>query len=430
MAAILLGSAVPAASTTPMTLPPPSYTAAQITDMTTNALAGNVDLQLNLGRVYQNGYGVPIDYLAAQTWYKMAADNGSAFAMKEYSEVTQFIAEHAARYAAAMTGDAKAQYLFAVHEPHGATNIPGDYPQGYWLKLSAAQGYSDAESNLGDHYFNAYVYRELYPRADAELDSPSAATDLAGAIEWEEKAAVQGDVRAQAIIADIYAINGPTQNPAKARYWLEQVAASEITQFSLPTVEKLCRLEFTGGLHGHAWYAIAQSTRMDITFAPDYAKAFACYTRINTTFERTSYAYQLGYMYRHGLGIMHDDARALALLTDASQGRDDVTPAKYELAMIYAQGKVVPRNLVKADVLLTEAVKAWDPDAFPGPRPEQVVIPWPGNPDYPEGRYYDQQADVAHRKTAEGWLIELRKLEARMTPADKAKAKAIRTQGA
>ena len=418
-----LGSSMPADALLPPPPPPPSYSPAQIADMKTHALAGEADVQMNLGRVYQEGLGVPKDYSAAQTWYKMAAGNGVQNGQASYDQITFFITAHAARYKAAMTGDSRAEYLFAVHEPHGATGIENDYPETHWMKLSATQGYREAESSLGDLYFRAYVDREWNPQADAGLDSPSATADLAGAILWLEKAAVQGDTVAQAVLADIYAIDGPTQDAAKTQYWLEQVAASEITYFTLSAVEKLCSLEFTGGLHGHAANEFAQSTRMDITLPPDYAKAFACYTRINTTFGVNSADYQLGYMYRHGLGTAPDDTKALALLTNASQGRYDVIPAQYELAMIYAEGRIVPRDLVKADILLTQAIKAWAPEALPNRAPfEPVPPPWPSDP---ETQYYERQADDAHRQTAEGWLTDLHQVEQDMTANEKAKAKAI-----
>ena len=35
----------------------------------------------NLGLLYQNGQGVPQDYVKAREWYEKAADKGSAFAM-------------------------------------------------------------------------------------------------------------------------------------------------------------------------------------------------------------------------------------------------------------------------------------------------------------------------------------------------------------
>lgn len=39
---------------------------------------GNATAQNNLGRMYENGQGVPQDYAAAVSWYRKAADQGHA----------------------------------------------------------------------------------------------------------------------------------------------------------------------------------------------------------------------------------------------------------------------------------------------------------------------------------------------------------------
>jgi len=38
---------------------------------------GNADAQLNLGFMYDNGYGIPQDYKEAITWYRKAAEQGN-----------------------------------------------------------------------------------------------------------------------------------------------------------------------------------------------------------------------------------------------------------------------------------------------------------------------------------------------------------------
>jgi TPR repeat protein len=55
---------------------PQSYTEAL--EWYTKAAAQGLDLaQLNIGGLYENGYGVPQDYDTAFEWYKKAADQGN-----------------------------------------------------------------------------------------------------------------------------------------------------------------------------------------------------------------------------------------------------------------------------------------------------------------------------------------------------------------
>jgi len=41
---------------------------------------GNADAQHRVGRMYEGGYGVPLDYAEAVKWYRKAADQGNAYA--------------------------------------------------------------------------------------------------------------------------------------------------------------------------------------------------------------------------------------------------------------------------------------------------------------------------------------------------------------
>ena len=43
-----------------------------------NAEQGNADAQINLGRIYQYGKGVPQNYKTAVKWYRLAAEQGNA----------------------------------------------------------------------------------------------------------------------------------------------------------------------------------------------------------------------------------------------------------------------------------------------------------------------------------------------------------------
>jgi uncharacterized protein len=78
---------------------------------------GNARAQSNLGIMYENGQGVPINEVEAMRWYRRAADQGFAPAQSGL---------------AAMYADSQRDYVSAYK----------------WTSLSAAQGYANAIQNL------------------------------------------------------------------------------------------------------------------------------------------------------------------------------------------------------------------------------------------------------------------------------------------
>ena len=127
---------------------------------------GNVSAQYNLGMMYYNGEGVPEDYTKAFEWLEKAAEQGHA----------------------------DAQYNLGMMYYNGK-GLPKDYAKAIkWLEKAAAQGNIDAQYNLGWMYYNG----EGLPR------------DYTKAIEWLEKAAVQGDTDAQGVLKKLRIISKNT----------------------------------------------------------------------------------------------------------------------------------------------------------------------------------------------------------------------------
>ena len=75
--------------------------------------------QSNLGFMYHNGQGVPQDYVQASKWYRLAADQGNAYAQGGLG------------------------VMYAKGE-----GVPQDYVLAHmWLNLAAAQGQAEAVKN-------------------------------------------------------------------------------------------------------------------------------------------------------------------------------------------------------------------------------------------------------------------------------------------
>jgi TPR repeat protein len=106
---------------------------------------GNVDSMINLGNAYLHGAGVKCDKKKTMQLWKTAAERGSAMAQ------------------------AKVSTLFIESDPKEAAR---------WMKLSAQQGFTRAESFLGRWLFKGF------PGVEADLDE---------AKRWLARAAAKGD---------------------------------------------------------------------------------------------------------------------------------------------------------------------------------------------------------------------------------------------
>ena len=115
---------------------------------------GNPRAQVMLGRCYENGLGVPQDLAVAAQWYQLAAE-------QNYSEAQVLLAycyEVGAGVPkdpravvtlmtrAAKSGNAEAQFNLALYYSQGMYQTAKDQKESFrWAKLSADQGYAQAE---------------------------------------------------------------------------------------------------------------------------------------------------------------------------------------------------------------------------------------------------------------------------------------------
>ena len=209
--------------------------------------------QFNLGNLYQNGQGVPLDYAAAMSWYRKAADQGLAVAQfangAMYAEgqgVQQDYAVAASWYRkAADQGYDRAQFGLGTLYASGQ-GVSLDYAAAVsWYRKAADQGLTVAQHNLASAYYNGrgvpqnYVTAADWYRKAAELGLPDSQFSLgnmyadgeglpqsfATAIEWLRKAAEQGDFKAQNRLGSMYADGrGVPQDYGVAASWYEKSA--------------------------------------------------------------------------------------------------------------------------------------------------------------------------------------------------------------
>jgi TPR repeat protein len=98
--------------------------ATALQEWTPLAEAGDEVAQYNLGVMYDNGEGVPLDDKEAIKWYRLAAEQGNA----------------------------KAQHNLALMYNNGE-GVPQDYAEAVkWYRIAAEQGHAKAQNNLALMY--------------------------------------------------------------------------------------------------------------------------------------------------------------------------------------------------------------------------------------------------------------------------------------
>jgi TPR repeat protein len=178
---------------------------------------GNAAGQLNVGRIYEHGWGVPADYIEALHWYRLAAAQGYASAQNNIGAlydtghgVKQDYAEALRWYRlAADHGNTDAQNsIGALYDTgHG---VKQDYAEALrWYRLAADRGDAGAQRNIAWLYENGLGVKQ----------------DYAEALRWYRLAADQGDAGAQRNIARLYENGlGVKLDSVQARDWMQKAA--------------------------------------------------------------------------------------------------------------------------------------------------------------------------------------------------------------
>ncbi|WP_221933257.1 SEL1-like repeat protein [Legionella israelensis] len=178
---------------------------------------GNAFAQNHLGLVYDHGIGVKQDTKEAVRWYKMAAKQGNAAAQNdlgysyEYGIGVDKNEKEAVRWyrMAAAQGNADAQNNLGYSYEHGIGVDKDEKEAVRWYRMAAAQGNANAQNNLGF----AYSYG-MGVKQDAEE-----------AVRWYRRAAKQGDVSAQNNLGHFYDHGiGVKQDAEEAVRWYRMAA--------------------------------------------------------------------------------------------------------------------------------------------------------------------------------------------------------------
>ncbi len=200
-----------------------------VKDCRDKAEQGNSKAQYYLGKSYDHGEGVPVDYNEAAKWYRKSAEQGDPDGQSglgvlyangqgvpgDYSKALEWVNKSVAQ------GSANGQFSLGMMHRWGI-GIPEDFKEALlWFKKSAEQGNAKAQYTLGVIYENGDVVHKDDKEAakwyekSAEQGSAEAQYALAWMLErsigrerptilWYFKAAEQGNAEAQLRLGSLY----------------------------------------------------------------------------------------------------------------------------------------------------------------------------------------------------------------------------------
>lgn len=285
------------------------------------ASAGDVQTQLLLGMVYQNGCGVvKRDSALELNWYHKAADQANSLAENQIGSYYDNGAGHNQAEGfkwyrkAAEHGDAVAENNVGSMYLDGA-GVQQDFAEGVaWLRKAVEHG---AEGPIEQLLF-------LYDSGKA-LPGKNLAENKKEGLALLQSWADQGSSTAQYVLAGAYkgGLLGLPSDRAQMLYWLRKAAEKS------PVAE------------AHVGWVYSQGDGV----AKDYEEAVRWYRKSAEHGDATGQA-NLGFMYINGSGVHKDLVEGAKRVQAAAEQGDG--PAQYYLAELYEDGHGVPKDKITA----------------------------------------------------------------------------------
>ena len=181
------------------------------------AEAGDAAAQAALGSMYLRGQGVPVDFIAAATYFREAAAQGNAAAQNALGLLyagglglaRDYVQAEAWYRRAAEQGAPEHQFDLAVMYDNGLGVEKNPTQAAAWYARAAAQGFAEAEASLG------FLYQQ----------GAGVPQDLRKAFELYGRAARNGNARAQNNLGLMYTRGeGVAQNYPLAVDWYRKAA--------------------------------------------------------------------------------------------------------------------------------------------------------------------------------------------------------------
>ncbi len=293
--------------------------------------------EYQLGKMYMDGDGVPVDDVQAMVWLRKADNDGSVDADVDISDLYYYGEGVKADQAESVVwlqrganrGSATAESLLGMSYAEAGGVKEDDAKALYWLKAGLAGGTIDpgaVDDEIGEVYTN-----------QGKLQNYKLARD------FFLQGAAQGSIAAEANLGDLYLFGeGVSKNYTTAMQWYQQ-AADGGSAFAENRLGEM--------------YLDAEGVKEDDQLAFQYfQKAVAG--------GNGAAEFHLANRYFFGTGTKQNYAQALVYFQKSIRDdQGDAASAEYDMGEIYLNGDGVPINYPKAMSLYEEAASAGSADA-------------------------------------------------------------------
>lgn len=292
-----------------------------VADIRARAEAGDATAQYDLAELYVWGIrDVPCDRRAAIPWLEKAAAQGHEYAAQRLKMEREDIATFEQERAAALTGDAQAQFRFGA-DLYKLKCLGDDWTRHKdWLMRAVRQDNADALNWFGDYYTKGYQYYLRFPQTAPSgyplFAGNRGADNLPEAIRWYKRAAAKDHPVAIHMLSVLYGMDSPLQDVRQMEKWAIRNAYRPIRTrddvYSWPAIWALV---------GLCWYydqgyfvrdsSIGYPISANVKSPADPAKSFVCHQHA-AAHKMPEQTYRLGELYEFGIGTARDPAAAEA----------------------------------------------------------------------------------------------------------------------
>ncbi|MDZ7919519.1 tetratricopeptide repeat protein [Rhodoferax sp.] len=288
----------------------PAYANLAMKTLTRSAAQGDRSAQAELGRAYLEGNSVPRDISAAGAWFLRAAEQGDMDAQIQLSAIyTHGMGVPKDRF--------EASYWKVQAYPHELVKMRealavevNPLPARAW-RASMQEYLPHAEKG---NSLAQYAVGRMYLAASREY------LDHEVAVEWLEKAATHGHVKAAIDLAGILAIRGETSTELEnSLFWFRYAVTQNRVATAKAMYEVGIKVQKKRG--GMTVFWLSRAAELGNANAQN----------------------DLGRIYETGNGVEQDFASAVVWYRRAAD--QDLPEAQYALAQMYLEGRGVPKDV-------------------------------------------------------------------------------------
>jgi TPR repeat protein len=311
-----------------------------------------------LGKLYENGLGVQIDFRLAKTWYLKASETGNGQAMVRLGSLYERDPDERDLKKAMLW------YLKAVDQniAEASVLIGGLYKKG----LGVEKDYKKAMTwflKSAELKFPAAIYEigELY------TDGFGVEKDYKQAMTWYLKAAELSEPRAVYQIGFLFENGfGVEQDYKLALSWYKKLSTSKLLLGVVSLADRKIGLFYRDGLgvkqdykqamshfikatqiwpDGDSDYEIGRLHQQGLGVEKDYAQAMTWYLRA-TKQEHPEASHEIGWFHQKGLGVTQDYKQAMSWYLKAAELK--VASSMFQIGYLHWNGLGVNKNHAKA----------------------------------------------------------------------------------